>query len=518
MMRKNKTTLKSSLDINRQKLINKISDAMKIKYNNFFTIAKYDDKSLKDDISKILTTQYYSKDPKDVFKPIESNILDIVKKKNPNLQIKIKKARKLPQIKYSKDKYQESDQLEKEKEKDKGKAKEKEIHLKKAKSTNPNNLMSKEEYKKVHESLRNNSSDNKGNELNNTLRIKEEYCNRHTLVDKLKYKIKYDPIIQYIREDQEKYKKEQEEIKQKKILEQNKYLNDLKSQIEERDKIKEQEKKLKLLELEKIQQHILTENENYKQKQLDEQLKREKLKQNYDKLIQEKDIIKRRKRLEEEIQNKILVEKIAEEINNEKRTILEKKNKEREAILKTQEINEKLAKEKMDKEKEKERQNNNIIKSQNLFESNTISVSNDPIRQRVNNRTLNQEIAGKYLLKIYNTIDKQNQDTYLEEKEKQDKLKMQEYELANKNRQMKLDDYRKSLKDSLAIKLLEKEKLKQEEEKYKLVLEEQYAKYLKEENEKKLKQIEKYENYRKALEEQIKDNKMREIEKMKYKY
>ena len=95
---------------------------------------------------------------------------------------------------------------------------------------------------------------------------------------------------------------------------------------------------------------------------------------------------------------------------------------------------------------------------------------------------------------------------------------MQEYEMANKNRQMKLDDYRKSLKDSLAIKLLEKEKLKQEEEKYKLVLEEQYAKYLKEENEKKLKQIEKYENYRKALEEQIKDNKMRETEKMKYKY
>ena len=108
-----------------------------------------------------------------------------------------------------------------------------------------------------------------------------------------------------------------------------------------------------------------TEKETNKQKKLDEQLKREKLKQNYDKLIQEKDILKRRKKLEEEIQNKILVEKIAEEINNEKRTILEKKNKEREAILKTQEINEKLAKEKMDKEKEI--LNNNVIKSQNLF-------------------------------------------------------------------------------------------------------------------------------------------------------
>ena len=512
-MRKNKTTLKSSLYLNRQKLINKISDAMRIKYNNFFTIAKYDDKSLKDDISKLLTTQYYSKDPKDVFKPIESNILDIVKKKNPSLQIKIKKARKLPQIKYSKDKYQEADMLEKEKEK--VKEKEKETHIKKAKSTNPNNLISKEEYKKVYDNIRNNSSDNNGNELNNTLRIKEEYGNRHILVDKLKYKIKYDPTIQYIKEDQEKYKKEQEEKKQKKILEQNKYLNDLKTQIEEKDKIKEQEKKLKLLEMEEFQQYMQTEKETNKQKKLDEQLKREKLKQNYDKLIQEKDILKRRKKLEEEIQNKILVEKIAEEISNEKRTILEKKNKEREAILKTQEINEKLAKEKMDKEKET--QNNNAIKSQNLF-SNTISVSNDAIRQRVNNRSLNQEIAGKYLLKIYKTIDKQNQDAYLEEKEKQEKLKMQEYEMAKKNMQMKLDDYRRSLKDSLAVKLLEKEKLKQEEEKYKLVMEEQYAKYLKEENEKKRKQIEKYENYRKALEEQIKENKMREIEKMKYKY
>ena len=179
-MRKNKTTLKSSLYLNRQKLINKISDAMRIKYNNFFTIAKYDDKSLKDDISKLLTTQYYSKDPKDVFKPIESNILDIVKKKNPSLQIKIKKARKLPQIKYSKDKYQEADMLEKEKEK--VKEKEKETHLKKAKSTNPNNLISKEEYKKVYDNIRNNSSDNNGNELSNTFRIKEEYGNRHNLI------------------------------------------------------------------------------------------------------------------------------------------------------------------------------------------------------------------------------------------------------------------------------------------------------------------------------------------------
>ena len=95
---------------NRQNLVNKMSDALSIKYSNFFQAANYDTQTLKDDIGKLLSTQYYSKDPRDVFKPIEQNILDIVKQKNPNLQVKIKKARKLPEIKYTKDKYQEADE------------------------------------------------------------------------------------------------------------------------------------------------------------------------------------------------------------------------------------------------------------------------------------------------------------------------------------------------------------------------------------------------------------------------
>jgi len=92
-----------------------------------------------------------------------------------------------------------------------------------------------------------------------------------------------------------------------------------------------------------------------------------------------------------------------------------------------------------------------------------------------------------------------------------------EYEIADKNRQNKIEDYKKSLLDILAKKNLEKEKQREEEANYRKSLEEEYALYLKEEKEKKLKQIEKYENYRKAIEEQIKDNKMRDIERMKYK-
>ena len=151
-----------------------------------------------------------------------------------------------------------------------------------------------------------------------------------------------------------------------------------------------------------------------------------------------------------------------------------------------------------------------------LFKRN--SLSSNAIKERVNKRALAQEAVGNYLLKIINSLEKQNQDTYLVEREKQEQKKKLEYEIADKIRQIKLNDYKQSLLDTLAHKNLEKEKQKEEDEKYRKILEDEYAMYLKEEKEKKLKQIEKYENYRKALEEQIKENKIREIENMKYKY
>ena len=136
-------------------------------------------------------------------------------------------------------------------------------------------------------------------------------------------------------------------------------------------------------------------------------------------------------------------------------------------------------------------------------------------RIRVNKRAQEQEAAGNYLKKIYSTREKQNNDLYLLEKEKQDQKKKLECETADKNRQNKIEDYRKSLEVTLALKNLERKKQKEEEDKYRKSLEEEYALYLKEEEQKKLKRFEQYENYRKALEEQIKDNKVREFERMK---
>jgi hypothetical protein len=259
-------------------------------------------------------------------------------------------------------------------------------------------------------------------------------------------------------------------------MEQNNYYSFLRSQIEERDKRKEQEKQIQLKEFEELQQQIILEKEKEKQKKMDEQLKREKLKQNYDKLIQEREDIKKKKKMEDEIQEKLLVEQINEEIINEKKNIIEKKNKIKEQIIKTQEINEQLAKEKLNNKKQEDMLEEGLIKPE--------SLTSNALKERINKRAMEQEIAGNYLLKIYNSLEKKNQDSYIAEREKQDAKRKIEYEMADKNRRLKIDDYKKYLQDTLANKILEKEKKKIEEAKYRQSLEEEYALYLKEEKEK----------------------------------
>ena len=200
---------------------------------------------------------------------------------------------------------------------------------------------------------------------------------------------------------------------------------------------------------------------------------------------------------------------INQEINNEKQNIIAKKKKVIEESIKLKEINDKLIQEKKNTKKPKD-----DFVSQDIFTLNNSSSSN-VIRDRINKRAQEQEAAGNYLKKIYSTREKQNNDIYLIEKEKQDQKKQLEYEMADKNRQNKIEDYRKSLEDTIAMRSLERKKQKEEEDKYRKSLEEEYALYLKEEEQKKIKKFEQYENYRKALEEQIKDNRIREMERLK---
>lgn len=520
-MKKNKSISISNSKYKRQHLVNKISDAMCLKYGNFFSAAKYDLKTLKEDVDKIINTQYCSKDPRDVFGPIETNILDIVKKKNPQLQTKLKKVKKLPLIpiiKFKKDRYKEMYDSEKNilktqirQSKSKTPIRKKILNKKIdiTKDNNTNIETNKSKINKTQITYLGNITLNDKNETDRKEVIKE-FEPIHPLLDKLNNRIKYDPSVKLIERQKQLYEKKQQELNQKRMLEREKYLNSLKIQIEEKGKRKEEERQKELREFKEIQEQIRKENEEKKQEELNEKQKKEKIKQNFDKSLEEKVTRKKQQQIEKDKENKKIVDLMNEELINAKKNFLEQKNRRKEEILKINEINEKIMKEKIRNKKKID-----IIEEPQDYIKNN-SFSNNIIKDRIIKRSLEQEAASNFLLKIINSKERRNSDHYLVEREKQEQKKKLEYELADKNRRQKMNDFKQSLLDILEHKNIEKQKQKEEDEQYKKNIEEDYEQYLKEEKEKKLKQIQKYENYRKALEEQIKENKIRDIERIKY--
>ena len=100
--------LSQSMD-SKNYLVNKITTAMKMKYDDAFNQINYSETQLRRDIQNLITTQYYSWHPKDVFLPVEKDLLSILKKRNPNVEIKVKKARYIERPTPVMDKYQEAD-------------------------------------------------------------------------------------------------------------------------------------------------------------------------------------------------------------------------------------------------------------------------------------------------------------------------------------------------------------------------------------------------------------------------
>ena len=76
-------------------LVNKISSALKLKYKDDFIKINYQDKDLLKDISDLITTQYYSWKPKELFSPIEKNFLQEMRKKNLSLDFNNNKKIKI---------------------------------------------------------------------------------------------------------------------------------------------------------------------------------------------------------------------------------------------------------------------------------------------------------------------------------------------------------------------------------------------------------------------------------------
>ena len=233
-------------------LVNKITQAMKMKYDDAFKQINYRDDQLKRDIDNLITTQYYSWNAKDLFKPIEQDVISLIKRKNPNAEIKVKKARYIKRPIPIMDKYQEADldeemkhqkyledlQLRKEKRLKELSERRNKKKLNNRSYTNSNiktnkNISSlnneitslkykvskKKEPIKILETDINNLTENNNNNddtLKEELNLIEELGKpSHSLVDKYNQKIKYDTHKFIIEEEKLKYEEEQRRLKEK---------------------------------------------------------------------------------------------------------------------------------------------------------------------------------------------------------------------------------------------------------------------------------------------------------------
>ena len=559
-----KNNLSHSLDT-KLYLVNKISSALKIKYKNLLIKSNYKDKELKSDLSNLITTEYYSWKPKDVFSPIEKSFIEILKKKLPNLITKNKVKKKITSLiplidKYKKADIEEKQKLEKyietikqnKKEKEKDKCK---IFLNKSKNHSVKNLLLKNNLEKqiklnpinnipipIIKSLPNNNYELNNNKeiinnkekednylstnisninLNNSINTEDKIDFDNDLIEELgkpyhelldKYKLKLENGLidnKLLLEENKKYEEEQKEIKRKKLEESIELQNYLNWQIMEKNNRKKEEE-------EKDYKYLIYLKEDYEKWIKDEEEKKN---------IEKEKKIKFHKILLELIEEKNNINNSLNKNNTEENNYNENEEKNKEENLKRSKQKEYL------KEIEKVKSENNIIQIQKrekekeqekkrLKEIEQLNNKKDEysnsIQNKIKKRILEQEKVKTLLLNIYKTKQKFFDDNkYIKELEEQNKKNEIEKEREEKLRLKQIDEVYQSNLFEISLKNKKKLKQKEEDENYRLQLCKSYDNYIKKEKEEKIKEIEKYKKYRKELEEQIKENKRRNLKRIK---
>ena len=338
-----KIKLSKSFD-NKKYLVKKISSALKLKYKDDFIKINYQDKDLLKDISHLITTQYYSWKPKELFNPIEKSFLQVMRKKNLSLDFNDNKNQNKSFCSLI-DKYKKADNEEKKKlENYIEKIKQKELMKKQYKIKNSknnscilyfnnNNHINNKQIKlnkiknnipfpnvktKQYISIRNQENEkNNITTLNNSINITNEDKKinenklitelgtpSHKLLDKYKIKIQnelFDNLL--IEEENKKFEEEQKEIKQKKLEELIELQNYLDMQIMEKNNKKKEEEEIN----KKYLDFIKEENDKWKKEEEEK------------KLIEKKKLIEFKKELLESIKekNNKLLSNEKEDNNNE---------------------------------------------------------------------------------------------------------------------------------------------------------------------------------------------------------
>ena len=447
--------------LSKTEFVNKMSKELKYKYHNIFKVLRYDDNTLRTDINNILTK--YSTQKKLGVNPkfIEKDILNIARQKSNNMNInQLNKQKSQSHIPINPVNNIKTKQLP---------------AIKKTnKSTminnNNNNIIS---------NISSNISDNNLNNIindfsNNNIPTSENENNRYSSsIPKDNQSIK-----NYIINEDTNLNKliQSEQLKQGVPFTNNDFLN----------------QDINLTEFQK----------NQKEKKIEEQKYRDELKkqiQNNKKINSREEETNEEKNNVEDDSNGFFFGKMS----YEQKKYLERKNKIKEDVLKYQNL-----------QRSNKRNQSFENKINQKYEPPQKITNEDLIQMKIINRTLSQEKAADNLLKILqekknNVINNDNKDVYRENQLKKTQV---ECEKADKNRQIQIEKMKKLLDYSIDSRIKRKEEEKNKDKIYKEMVDKDYALYLQEEKEKKQKKIEQKEQYRKMIEEQIKEKKQKDLE------
>ena len=519
-------------------LIYKIANELKQKYKNVFFAAKYSDNQLYNDVKNALITEQVPLIYDLAFHPVEINILNIIRNKFP--EHKILSARNVTRLgkKYEKTNNEEMNDLEYEKLKEE-ELREKQMEKRKEEleKLKVKAFLRKAELKKML---------NKKNKVSNKKIIEEEEesnprIKNHELIDQYKNKVKNDLQGKIFKYDDEKYKSEQKRIKEEKRERCLEIQNFLDAQINEKHNRKIDEIKLNNAYMnEEFKDYI-----KWREKEHEKYMGRVKKYRDYQidlaQNLRDKEEQRRFERNEEQKINDSIKQQFNINPEEEVEKIINKQRMKKNYSMDIQQYN--IINNSSDNIYNNYNNNLNVdnIMNNNITENNNISnnnddienkneddnkenlnnnsyIENDAIKQRVLARMQDQQNAANILKQIYDSHEKNLNERYNKflfgNNTETDKKK--ELEIADKKRQEKIEELRQFMDENLKKKNLDNQKKKEEDLQYRMYLNKSYNEYLNEKNGRRKKQLEQYEKYRKELEAQIQEKKVRGKEQLKY--
>ena len=487
------------------KLIYQILISLKSKYRNIFSISKYYDNELIDDIQNVLIEKNCPMSYEGAYKTVENEIMKKVKSKCPE------PPKTLPKTKVIIDKYEDEDNKDPIK---------KEELLKERR---------KLELEKIKEKAKQRKEDLKRFATKQKLgknRLKKEEVELpekkpHELIDKYKQRVAYDTRSEMLKKENELYKQVEKKRKEEEREKNNEIQQFLLQQMTEKHNKKINEINENNLFMNEEYENYIKWQEEQKKKNNEKVKKINDFKVDLAQAIRDKEETKRMKKIEDDKINYEILKQVEKNNMEELRKAQEKKQKTKEILLaaEAESMTNRLMRNNKTERIKEDLQLLKINEEMNRKQD----LQKELIKQKVRERELEQSYAQNILAQIYQSHEQQVDNFYNkiisgERNSAKNTRKQNEYLEADKNRLQKIEEIKKSLEENIQRKRQDKIKKREDDLKIRNEINKNYTNYLNEQDNLKKKRMERYEQYKKDLEEQIKDKERRELDRIKYQY